>query len=113
MRVLALLITAVALTFGTASVAFAQSSTSSSMPAGGASASSTTSTTRAGGATGATTTTTARGGSTATTMAGGGYTQARTGARTDAELALAGAAFVLGGAFLFFGQPLRRARAES
>lgn len=112
MRVIALLITAVALTLGTASVAFAQSSTSSSMPAGGAAASSSTSTTKAGGATGMTTTTTARGGTTATTAAGG-YTQARTGARTDAELALAGAAFVLGGAFLFFGQPLRRARADS
>jgi len=39
---------------------------------------------------------------------GGGL--ARTGSRTYAELGLAGLAFVLGGGFLFFGQPLRRVR---
>jgi len=39
--------------------------------------------------------------------------QARTGARTDFEVTLAGAAFVLGGSLLFFAQPLRRARKQS
>ena len=39
---------------------------------------------------------------------GGGL--ARTGSRTYAEVGLAGLAFVIGGGFLFFGQPLRRVR---
>jgi len=39
---------------------------------------------------------------------GGGL--ARTGTRTYAELGVAGVAFLLGGGFLFFGQPLRRIR---
>ena len=39
---------------------------------------------------------------------GGGL--ARTGSRTYAELGVAGVAFLLGGGFLFFGQPLRRIR---
>jgi hypothetical protein len=42
---------------------------------------------------------------------GGGL--ARTGSRTYSEIGLAGLAFVLGGAFLFFGQPIRRARARA
>ena len=67
----------------------------------------------------ATTPTTAR--TTATTARTTGTTaraaapaaQARTGARTDFEVTLAGAAFVLGGSLLFFAQPLRRARKQS
>jgi hypothetical protein len=43
-------------------------------------------------------------------VGGGGL--ARTGSRTYAELGLAGLAFVIGGGFLFFGQPLRRARSQ-
>jgi hypothetical protein len=41
---------------------------------------------------------------------GGGGGLARTGSRTYAEVGLAGLAFVIGGGFLFLGQPLRRAR---
>jgi hypothetical protein len=60
----------------------------------------------------ATTATTAR--TTATTArAAAPAAQARTGARTDFEVTLAGAAFVLGGSLLFFAQPLRRARKQS
>jgi hypothetical protein len=71
---------------------------------------------RAGTATTATTArttaTTAR--TTATTArAAAPAAQARTGARTDFEVTLAGAAFVLGGSLLFFAQPLRRARKQS
>jgi hypothetical protein len=72
---------------------------------------------------GAVTTTTARAGATATTVrpgttattarAAAPAAQARTGARTDFEVTLAGAAFVLGGSLLFFAQPLRRARKQS
>ena len=70
-------------------------------------------------ATAATTPTTVR--TTATTARTTGTTaraaapaaQARTGARTDFEVTLAGAAFVLGGSLLFFAQPLRRARKQS
>ena len=59
-----------------------------------------------------TTATTAR--TTATTArAAAPAAQARTGARTDFEVTLAGAAFVLGGSLLFFAQPLRRARKQS
>ena len=68
-----------------------------------------TATTRAASAT---TATTAR--TTATTArAAAPAAQARTGARTDFEVTLAGAAFVLGGSLLFFAQPLRRARKQS
>ena len=71
---------------------------------------------RAGTATTATTArttaTTAR--TTATTArAAAPAAQARTGARTDFEVTLAGAAFVLGGSLLFFAKPLRRARKQS
>jgi hypothetical protein len=62
----------------------------------------------------ATTATTARAATTATTArAAAPAAQARTGARTDLEVTLAGAAFVLGGSLLFFAQPLRRARKQS
>jgi hypothetical protein len=62
----------------------------------------------------ATTATTARA-TTATTArpAAPAATQARTGARTDLEVTLAGTAFVVGGGLLFFAQPLRRARRQS
>ena len=69
-----------------------------------------TATSRAAGVT----TTTARAGTTATTArAAAPAAQARTGARTDFEVTLAGTAFMIGGALLFFGQPLRRARKQS
>ena len=73
-----------------------------------------TATTRAAGVT----TTTARAGTTATTARAAAPAarpagQARTGARTDFEVTLAGAAFMIGGSLLFFGQPLRRARKQS
>jgi hypothetical protein len=42
---------------------------------------------------------------------GGGL--ARTGSRTYTELGLAGLAFALGGALLFFGQPLRRVASKA
>jgi hypothetical protein len=46
------------------------------------------------------------GGSSPAYGVGGGL--ARTGAHTSTELGLAGIAFVIGGALLFFGQPIRR-----
>ena len=54
-----------------------------------------------------TTPTTARA-TTATTKPAAAPSQARTGARTDVEVGIAGAALMIGGALLFFGQPLRR-----
>jgi len=63
----------------------------------------------------ATTATTARPATTATTAkaAAPAARPARTGARTDFEVTVAGTAFMIGGALLFFGQPLRRARKQS
>lgn len=102
-----------------AGAALAQTSTTmgTRTPAGStATTMGSTATTSAFGATTATTamrttaTTVARSaaGSSASRAAAGGVTQARTGARTDTEVLIAGVAFLLGGAFLFFGQPLRR-----
>jgi hypothetical protein len=61
----------------------------------------------------ATTATTMRATTATTARAAAPAAQARTGARTDFEVTLAGAAFVLGGSLLFFAQPLRRARKQS